>query len=448
MVRPVKASFTVRQSGIYHNLPTLPANDGLTAIVTGATGISGWNTIRSLLDVPGRWTKIYTVSRSQPEKCLMNLLSKEQQSRIQHLSVDFNGCPEDVAQALGVVQEADPYVFFYAYMQPKTEEHEGVWRNVDKLVEVNGRLFSSFLKALDIAQVVPKRILLQTGGKNYGLQFGRTPQPLVESDPQPRHLEPNFYYVQEDNLQDYCRRHPQTSWNVIRPCGVVGSALKAQMNGTYLLCVYAAVQAHKKEPMYFPGDWTSWQGPVALSTARLTGYLSEWAALNDACKDQAYNAIDSNSMTHERLWVELARWYGNDKGAMSPPEDASRFYRTELKGGKDCPLGHGPPLITASSYSMLDWAQKQCNKDAWKEIMEASGGNITANPFAEDAMKDNFGFLDICCSAIVVVSMNKARRQGWTGFVDTIESSFQAAQEMVDMGLLPPPVVDAARPLV
>lgn len=62
MVLPVKASLTVRQSGIQHNLPTFSAKDGLTAIVTGATGISGWNTVRSLLDVPGRWTKIYTVS--------------------------------------------------------------------------------------------------------------------------------------------------------------------------------------------------------------------------------------------------------------------------------------------------------------------------------------------------------------------------------------------------
>jgi hypothetical protein len=35
------------------------------------------------------------------------------------------------------------------------------------------------------------------------------------------------------------------------------------------------VQAHKQEPLYFPGDWTTWQGPTPMSTTRLTGYLSE-----------------------------------------------------------------------------------------------------------------------------------------------------------------------------
>ncbi|KAI9159190.1 hypothetical protein HJFPF1_07198 [Paramyrothecium foliicola] len=446
MIPQSNDSFTVHHSGVYRNLPTFPAVAGLTAIVPGATGISGWNTIRSLLDSPTRWFKIYAISRSPPSQELLDPLSSEQQSRIHHLPVDFSGSPEEIASSLRVIRELNPYIFFYAYIQPKTEDHETVWSNVEKLAEANVRLLSSFLQALEIAEVAPKRILLQTGGKNYGLQLGRGPQPCVESDPQPRHLGTNFYYPQEDSLFDYCKRHPQTSWNVIRPFGVMGSAVKAQMSGLYLFCVYAAVQAHKKEPLYFPGDWNTWQGPTPMSTARLTGYLSEWAVLNDSCENQAYNSLDSNSMTNERFWAELARWYGNEKGAVGPLEDPSKYEKTELKGGKDCPLGYGPPLVARSSFKMLDWAQKECNKNAWKEMMKA--GSITSDPFAEDVLKENFQLLDIFFTITVTASMNKAQLQGWTGFADTLEAAFESVQEMVGMGLLPPVVADAARPLV
>ncbi|KAH6628968.1 hypothetical protein C7974DRAFT_358526 [Boeremia exigua] len=448
MVPQSNDSFTVRQSGVYRNLPTYPATAGLTAIVPGATGISGWNTIRSLLDSPVGWTKIYAMSRSPPSKGLTDLLSTEQQSRLQHLPVDFSSDSKDIAKSLSSVREPNLYVFFYAYMQPKTKDNEAVWSNVEKLEALNTKLLSSFLEALEIADVTPKRILLQTGGKNYGIQLGRGPQPCVESDPQPRQLSPNFYYPQEDSLLEYCKRHPQTSWNVIRPFGVIGSAVKAQMSGLYLFCVYSAVQAHKKEPLYFPGDWKTWQGPTPMSTARLTGYLSEWAALRDECKNQAYNSIDSNSMTYERFLAELARWYGNEKGAVGPPEDLSKFSNAELKGGKDCPLGYGPPLVTGSSFKMLDWAKEECNKNAWEEIMESSGGAITNNPFEEDVVKENFQLLDIYFSISLTVSMNKARLQGWTGFVDTLEAAFESVQEMVSMGLLPPVTANAARPLV
>jgi hypothetical protein len=78
-------------------------------------------------------------------------------------------------------------------------------------------------------------------------------------------------------------------------------------------------------------------------------------------------------MTNKRFLTELARWYGNEKGAVGPPDDTSKFQTAELKGGKQSPLGYGPPLFSGSSFKMLDWAQRECNKTAWKEIMEASG---------------------------------------------------------------------------
>lgn len=91
----------LRQSGIYHNLPQFdPSLTGLTAIVTGANGISGFHTCRALLDSPHRWSKIYALSRRPPPEGMMNLLAPEQRAKIQHVASDFLKSPEELAEAM------------------------------------------------------------------------------------------------------------------------------------------------------------------------------------------------------------------------------------------------------------------------------------------------------------------------------------------------------------
>lgn len=69
------------------------------------------------------------------------------------------------------------------------------------------------------------------------------------------------------------------------------------MNALHPLAVYAAVQAHKGEKLDFPGSLGSWIGVSEHSTAMLTGYLTEWAALNEHCKDQKFNAADTSPVS-------------------------------------------------------------------------------------------------------------------------------------------------------
>lgn len=91
----------VRQSGIYHNLPQFdPSIKDLTAIVTGANGISGFHTCRALLDSPHRWKKIYAMSRRPPPEDMMNLLTPEQRGKIEHVASDFLKEPEELADAM------------------------------------------------------------------------------------------------------------------------------------------------------------------------------------------------------------------------------------------------------------------------------------------------------------------------------------------------------------
>ena len=252
--------------GIYHNLPTFdPSITKLSAIVTGANGISGFHTMRALLQSPQRWSTIYALSRRPPPEEMMALLPSDQRARVKHVACDFLESPKTIAKALLEAKAAATHVFFYSYFQPKRTPG-AISSNPDELVKVNGALLENFLNALPLAKITPNRILLQTGAKHYGMHIGRVRTPCVESDPQPKHLEPNFYYRQEATLFDFCKANPGTSWNVIRPAWILGAVKNAQMNALHPFAIYAAVQAKKNEPLFFPSDWDSWQDECCHSS--------------------------------------------------------------------------------------------------------------------------------------------------------------------------------------
>lgn len=78
--------------------------------------------------------------------------------------------------------------------------------------------------------------------------------------------------------------------------------------------------------------------------------------------------------------------------------------------------------------------------------MKASSGQLKKNVFdgkAQDVFMGDFAFLPFG-----TLAMNKTRRFGFCGFVDTLESIFEMFQEMEKLGILPPMVVNAARPLI
>lgn len=59
----------------------------------------------------------------------------------------------------------------FRYAQPKPEPGKPAWSNAQQLSDTNSALLRNFLEALDKAGTVPKRFLLQTGAKNYGVHM-------------------------------------------------------------------------------------------------------------------------------------------------------------------------------------------------------------------------------------------------------------------------------------
>lgn len=93
---------TVQSKGIFHGLPTYPASaeyQGLTAIVTGANGISGYHMVKILAQAPERWAKIYCLSRRPPPDYFFQELG-DGADRVEHVEVDFLADPAAIAKSL------------------------------------------------------------------------------------------------------------------------------------------------------------------------------------------------------------------------------------------------------------------------------------------------------------------------------------------------------------
>ncbi|KAL0776812.1 hypothetical protein CaCOL14_006330 [Colletotrichum acutatum] len=432
----------LQNKGIFRNLPTFPSDvTDLTALITGANGISGFHTLRVLLDAPQRWKKVWIVSRSPLSEKMMSFFSAEQQKRIEHISLDFLADANVIAQGLEERQVTADYVFFYSYLQPKPEPGAAAWSNAEALVKVNSALLQNFLDGLEKSSIRPKRIVLQTGAKNYGGHIGQAISPFVESA-QRVTSEPNFYYPQEDALFDHCAR-TGAKWNVFRPSWIIGAVENAQMNAFYGLGVYAAVQAHLGRPLEFPGTMAAWLKDHAHSHAHLTGYLSEWAVLNEHCGNEAFNSSDQGSFSHALFWPELAKWFGISEVGR-PELDESKMQKISMPG--EPPIGFGPRASLKFSWSFVAWAKEPENHEAWKEIMKKH--NLLNDPFEDPEGQFMFTDVAVLPDAYGCLSPNKARVMGWNGFVDTAEGIFATYREFGKLGMLPPMAVDEARPLI
>lgn len=189
-----------------------------------------------------------------------------------------------------------------------------------------GKIFENLLAAIDLAGIEPKRIVLQAGGKNYGVHQGHVSVPLREEDPRIE-LEPNFYYRHEDALKEYTRKHPRTSLNVVRPQWILSAVEGSDMTIFYPLAVYAAVQRKLNRPLEYPGDLRSWGNDHPISSGSLMGRFYEWLVLSPQSAGESFNFTDGSEFTFGKLWSILASWYGTD---WNPPKEDAKYHETVL----------------------------------------------------------------------------------------------------------------------
>jgi hypothetical protein len=74
--------------------------------------------------------------------------------------------------------------------------------------------------------------------------------------------------------------------------------------------------------------------------------------LEEKCKNQYFNAMDGGTLSWDRFFNELRRWFGVER-VQGPEEDASKLFAIKLAGGKEAPLGYGPPVALNVSSTLM-----------------------------------------------------------------------------------------------
>ncbi|GAB1211941.1 hypothetical protein ATERTT37_001065 [Aspergillus terreus] len=408
-----------------------------TAIVTGATGITGAAIVDHLLQDLS-YTKIYTISRSQ---------SGGQDSRLQHVSLDLQASAEDMASTLTGI--AADYVYFCAYLPRKDEEEEA---------RVNGGLLSNFLQALERTGAVKhlKRCILTCGFKHYGVHQGTPKQPLVETDPRLENgiggaqWPANFYYTQQRILEDAAARG-NWEWVVTLPNDVIGYAKKNFYNEVVVLGLYCAVsKALPGSKLLFPGNRINYFALNCWTSADLHAKFCLWAATAPGAGNNIFNVTNGDTQSFQDLWPRMAERFGcSIPPNMFAPDtlDAYRNEQTEQQlrtsnpivahkealGIADDPVTSHPPFFRLP-IDPPKWAERKDVKEAWSKLQ----AKYNLDQAAWDKASWDFLTFSLGREWGCVGNMTKARKLGWTEYEDTWEAFERTFDELEKERVLPP----------
>ncbi|CAG8927382.1 unnamed protein product [Penicillium salamii] len=408
-----------------------------TAIVTGATGITGNAIVHHLVQDP-TYTKIYTLSRSQ---------SGFQDARVEHACLDLQTSAEEMAASLtGVSAE---YIYFCAYLARDDE---------DEAARVNGALLSNFIQALEItgAAKTIKRLILTCGFKYYGVHLGLPKQPLVESDPA---LEDglggykwpsNFYYTQKKILEKAAARG-KWEWICTLPNDVIGYAKHNFMNEATALGLYCAVsKALPGSQLIYPGNKINYLLFNCWTSAELHAKFCMWAATAPGAGNNVFNVTNGDTESFQSLWPRLAERFGcTVPENMFDPDTTKNFAAeatdTQLKfnnpisvhavsmGISDDPTTTRSPVLQLP-MDPQKWAQRDDVIQAWNKLK--------ASYNLDQAVWDKatWDFLTFVLGREwgCVASMSKARKLGWTGYEDTWETFERTFDVLEKEGIIPP----------
>lgn len=273
--------------------------------------------------------------------------------------------------------------------------------------------------------------MLQTGAKNYGVHLGPSATPQEETTPRVT-LEPNFYYPQEDFLWSFCADRG-IDWNVCMPAGILGAVPDAAMNLVFPLGVYASVQKYLGEKLEFPSDLQAWEANRCMSSSRMNAYMEEWAVLTDAAANEKFNTMDGTTFTWGNHWPKLAKSYGID---YERPSMDDSVYTVVTSKYDPPPRGFGPPGMYRIRFRLVDWARQDKVQKAWEELTEKHG--LTGGKLQDMDIDRIFGFTDgSLMGTSLDLTMNKARKMGWHGFVDSNDAIIEVLGEFEKLKLLP-----------
>jgi nucleoside-diphosphate-sugar epimerase len=344
-----------------------------TALVAGANGIIGKALMQELRGRPG-WRA--------------RALSRRPHGSADAIAGDLTDAG---AIRAALAPAADTTHLFYAALAPQPDLAEE-----DR---VNGAMLRNLLDGLEAVGAPLERVVLYQGAKVYGVHLGPVPSPFYE-DENPRHIGPNFYFTQEDELRTRAARGGP-AFAILRPDVVVGDAAGNAMNIAMVIGAYAALCRASGAAFRFPGPAHVYEGVFAQVTdAHALARASLWAATAEAARGEAFNYVHE-PFRWRRLWERVAE-------------------------ALDLPLGPQMPMKLATHMS--DKAP------LWARLVAEQG--LVDTPYAR-AVGWGFGDFVFHSDFDLVSDMGKIRRAGFGESVDSLAALLAAIARLQEAKVLP-----------
>lgn len=385
-----------------------------TAFITGANGISGSALVEHLCDTttPDDWSSIIVTSRStfKPPTSFMD-------PRITFVAIDFmHDVPSLVKQMQGVCRPVT-HAYFCAYLHKD---------DFTEAYAANKVLFEHFLVALDQTAPALQNVTLQTGGKYYNLHVEPVPSPARENDPRRHGPLQNFYFPQEDRLDQMSQQSgghrdkpPRWSWNVVRPQAIIGAnAQPLGLNVGLTLAVYFLICRELGVEAPMPTNRRYWEGADDATYAPLIADLAVFVSTRPACANEAFNVANGDFFCWRDMWPRIAA----SLGAWADPQQC--FEKPAPEGGGELQL---------DGWGFAEWCRDK--RPVWDGLCERQG--IPGAKATFDLAGWEIGDFLFRRTWSATLSVDKARRYGWTGRIDSHEAFTKTFDKFRQLGLIP-----------
>lgn len=350
-------------------------NNKKVALIAGAQGVIGRNLIDYLL-TQANWTIVGLSRRGGTDT-----------DKVKHIAVDLLS-QEDSQAKLGQLTTVT-HIFYAAY------QDRGSWA---ELVPPNMAMLRNVVTAVEPVATQLQHISLMQGYKVYGAHLGPFKTPARETDAG-RFMPPEFNMDQQRFLEAL-QQGKSWSWSAIRPSVVGGFALGNPMNLAMVIAVYAAISKELGLPLRFPGKPGAYDKLMEMTDAGLLAKATVWAANNPAGTNEAFNINNGDLFRWSGLWPRIARYFDMEVEA---------------------PLPMQLEVVMADKESL------------WNTMMEKYGlqhsyAEVSSWKFGDFVFSWDYDFF---------ADGSKARRAGFTEFVDTETMFFNIFDHFKAMKVIP-----------
>lgn len=207
------------------------------------------------------------------------------------------------------------------------------------------------------------------------------------------------------------------SWNVIRPEAIIGTTHKPNgMNSALTYALYILVCKELGVEARMPTNQIYWNGYDDSSYAPLIADLTIFASTNPRCVNEAFNVTNGELFCWRYMWPRLATYFG---AQASSNQKFEKPYPTE-----------GVPQL---EISLNEWANDK--RPVWDSICDKAGMPQAKATWDSGTWAYQDWVFQRTWSANLSVS--KARKFGWTGYIDSYQAFVETFLKFRAMGQIP-----------